>query len=155
MVLKGGVQVAPTKIGNRAFMGVRGLVYMDLSKATEIGTSAFDGAENYAATSATNDIVTVIVPSISARAFANTSIAKIEFTEATTLGYQFLAGNEAVEHIKFVKPFTANFTPTADLFGPSNCSEITLFYAEGQKGLSGRTLTLNRTQFTFKDVVKN
>lgn len=154
-VLKGGVQVAPTKIGNRAFLKVTELVYMDLSKATEIGTSAFDGAKKYAATSATNDIVTVIVPSISARAFAETSIAKIEFTEATTLGNEFLAGNEAVEHIKFVKPFTANFAPTADLFGPDDCSGITLFYAEGQKGLSGRTLTLNGQPFTFKDVVKN
>lgn len=154
-VLKGGVQVAPTKIGNRAFMGVKGLVYMDLSKATEIGTSAFDGAANFEATSATNDIVTVIAPSISARAFAGTNIAKIEFTEATTLGSSFLAGNNAVVHIKFVKPFTVNFTPNSNLFGPNDCSKITLFYAEGQKGLSGRTLTLNGTQFTFKDVVKN
>lgn len=154
-VLKGGVQVAPTKIGNRAFMGVKGLVYMDLSKATEIGTRAFDGATNFEATSATNDIVTVIVPSISARAFAGTKIAKIEFTEATTLGSDFLAGNEAVVHIKFVKPFTVNFTPSINLFGPNDCSKITLFYAEGQKGLSGRTLTLNGQPFTFKDVVKN
>lgn len=154
-VLKGGVQVAPTKIGNRAFMGVKGLVYMDLSKATEIGTRAFDGATNFEATSATNDIVTVIVPSISARAFAGTKIAKIEFTEATTLGSEFLAGNNAVVHIKFVKPFTVNFTPSSNLFGPNDCSKITLFYAEGQKGLSGRTLTLNGQPFTFKDVVKN
>ena len=154
-VLKSGVQVAPTKIGNQAFFNVKGLVYMDLSKATEIGTSAFDGASNFTATSATNDIVTVIVPSISARAFAGTNIAKIEFTEATTLGDEFLAGNNAVVHIKFVKPFTVNFTPSNNLFGPNDCSKITLFYAEGQKGLSGRTLTLNGTQFTFKDVVKN
>lgn len=154
-VLKGGVQVAPTKIGNKAFYQVTALKYMDLSKATEIGTSAFDGAANFEATSATNDIVTVIVPSISARAFAGTHIAKIEFTEATTLGSDFLAGNNAVVHIKFVKPFTVNFTPSDYLFGPNDCSEITLFYAEGQKGLSGRTLTLNGTQFTFKDVVKN
>lgn len=154
-VLKGGVQVAPTKIGNKAFYQVTALKYMDLSKATEIGTSAFDGAANFEATSATNDIVTVIVPSISARAFAGTNIAKIEFTEATTLGSDFLAGNNAVVHIKFVKPFTVNFTPSDNLFGPNDCSEITLFYAEGQKGLSGRTLTLNGTQFTFKDVVKN
>ena len=154
-VLKGGVQVAPTKIGNKAFYQVTALKYMDLSKATEIGTSAFDGATNFEATSATNDIVTVIVPSISARAFAGTNIAKIEFTEATTLGSNFLAGNNAVVHIKFVKPFTVNFTPSNNLFGPNDCSKITLFYAEGQKGLSGRTLTLNGTQFTFKDVVKN
>lgn len=154
-VLKGGVQVAPTKIGNKAFYQVTALKYMDLSKATEIGTSAFDGATNFEATSATNDIVTVIVPSISARAFAGTNIAKIEFTEATTLGSNFLAGNNAVVHIKFVKPFTVNFTPSSNLFGPNDCSKITLFYAEGQKGLSGRTLTLNGTQFTFKDVVKN
>lgn len=155
--IKDGAQVAPTKIGKNAFKGAQALQYMDLSKATEIGESAFENAKAFEATSATNDIVTVIVPYIEARTFVNTKIKKIEFTQATGFGNSFLAGNTEVVHIKFAKPFTVDttFEWAGNLFGPNNCGSITLFYAEGQKYLSGRTLDLGTRTYTFMDVVKN
>ena len=165
----GNAQVAPTKIGKAAFRNVLALQYMDLSKAATIEEEAFNGAKNYAATSKTNDIITVIVPKIKKLSFANTSIAKIEFTEATSFENEFLSGSEKVVHIKFVKPFTVTATSAwADnLFGPASAelvpNKTTFFYAEGQQYLSGRTLTLpyvdgktNKTkEYVFLDVRMN
>ena len=165
----GNAQVAPTKIGKAAFRNVLALQYMDLSKAATIEEEAFNGAKNYAATSKTNDIITVIVPKIKKLSFANTSIAKIEFTEATSFENEFLSGSEKVVHIKFVKPFTVTATSAwaDDLFGPTSANLVpnktTFFYAEGQQYLSGRTLTLpyvdgktNKTkEYVFLDVRMN
>lgn len=159
-------QVAPTSIGKRAFKNVLALQYMDLSKAATIESQAFMNAENYVGTSKTNDIITVIVPKIKSQSFANTGIAKIEFTQATSFENKFLSGSENVVHIKFMKPFEVSATSewADDLFGPDDASQITLFYAEGQKYLSGRTLSLpyttsnNKTSYAtynFWDVQEN
>ena len=161
----GNAQVAPTSIGKRAFQNVKALQYMDLSKAATIESEAFNGAKNYVGTNKTNDIITSIVPVIRSSAFANTGIAKIEFTEATRFENNFLAGSENVVHLKFMKPFAVSGTTalSANIFGPNDPSQITLFYAEGQQGLSGRTLTLRWTvgetsgsrAYNFWDVQKN
>ena len=161
----GNAQVAPTSIGRRAFKNVKALQYMDLSKAATIESEAFNGAKNYVGTNKTNDIITSIVPVIRSSAFANTGIAKIEFTEATRFENNFLAGSENVVHLKFMKPFAVSGTTnwSANIFGPNNASQITLFYAEGQQGLSGRTLTLTwksgsntkSQSYNFWDVQKN
>ena len=160
-----GKQVAPTSIGNRAFQDVLALQYMDLSKAATIGKQAFKGAKNYVGTSKTNDIITVIVPKIMSESFANTGISKIEFTQATSFENSFLSGSENVVHVKFVKPFAVSGTSewAINIFGPDDASQITLFYAEGQQGLSGRTLTLTwksgsntkSQSYNFWDVQKN
>ena len=164
-----GKQVAPTSIGNRAFQDVLALQYMDLSKAATIGKQAFKGAKNYVGTSKTNDIITVIVPKIMSESFANTGISKIEFTQATSFENSFLSGSEKVVHVKFVKPFevTGSTVWAKDLFGPdpdtNGTTNVTFFYAEGQKYLNGRTLSLpyksgNSTKYTtynFWDVQKN
>ena len=164
-----GKQVAPTSIGNRAFQDVLALQYMDLSKAATIGKQAFKGAKNYVGTSKTNDIITVIVPKIMSESFANTGIAKIEFTQATSFEDKFLSGSKNVIHVKFVKPFevTKSGAWASNLFGPNpdanGTTNVTFFYAEGQKYLNGRTLSLpytntNKTQHTtynFWDVQKN
>lgn len=163
----GNAQVAPTSIGKRAFKNVKALQYMDLSKAATIESEAFNGAKNYVGTNKTNDIITSIVPVIRSSAFANTGIAKIEFTEATRFESNFLAGSEDVVHLKFMKPFAVSGTTNwaANIFGPADASQITLFYAEGQQGLSGRTLTLRQVDadgdfvrnatYNFWDVQKN
>lgn len=163
----GNAQVAPTSIGKRAFKNVKALQYMDLSKAATIESEAFNGAKNYVGTNKTNDIITSIVPVIRSSAFANTGIAKIEFTEATRFENNFLAGSEDVVHLKFMKPFAVSGTTNwaANIFGPADASQITLFYAEGQQGLSGRTLTLRQVDadgdfvrnatYNFWDVQKN
>ena len=165
----GGKQVAPTSIGNRAFQDVLALQYMDLSKAATIGKQAFKNAKNYVGTSKTNDIITVIVPKIMSESFANTGISKIEFTQATSFENSFLSGSEKVVHVKFVKPFevTGSTVWAKDLFGPdpdtNGTTNVTFFYAEGQKYLNGRTLSLpyksgNSTKYTtydFWDVQKN
>lgn len=165
----GNAQVAPTSIGNRAFKDVLALQYMDLSKAATIGKQAFMGATNYVGTSKTNDIITVIVPKIMSESFANTGIAKIEFTQATSFEDKFLSGSKNVIHVKFVKPFevTKSGAWASNLFGPdpdaNGTTNVTFFYAEGQKYLNGRTLSLpytntNKTQHTtynFWDVQKN
>lgn len=162
-----GNQIAPTEIGARAFTNVLALQYMDLSKASEIGESAFEGAQNYEATSSTNDIVTVIVPTVKYRTFVRTAIKKIEFTEATSFENFFLSGSKNIVHVKFAKPFTV--TPVTEwannLFGPTGTAGVTLFYAEGQQYLSGRTLTLPQVNadgeaiagkaYNFGDVQKN
>ncbi len=160
-----GKQVAPTSIGNRAFQDVLALQYMDLSKAATIGKQAFKGAKNYVGTSKTNDIITVIVPKIMSESFANTDISKIEFTQATSFENSFLSGSKNVVHVKFVKPFAVSGTSewAKNIFGPDDASQITLFYAEGQQGLSGRTLTLTwksgsntkSQSYNFWDVQKN
>ena len=164
-----GKQVAPTSIGNRAFQDVLALQYMDLSKAATIGKQAFKNAKNYVGTSKTNDIITVIVPKIMSESFANTGISKIEFTQATSFENSFLSGSEKVVHVKFVKPFevTGSTVWAKDLFGPdpdtNGTTNVTFFYAEGQKYLNGRTLSLpyksgNSTKYTtynFWDVQKN
>ena len=164
-----GKQVAPTSIGNRAFQDVLALQYMDLSKAATIGKQAFKGAKNYVGTSKTNDIITVIVPKIMSESFADTGISKIEFTQATSFENSFLSGSEKVVHVKFVKPFevTGSTVWAKDLFGPdpdtNGTTNVTFFYAEGQKYLNGRTLSLpyksgNSTKYTtynFWDVQKN
>lgn len=164
-----GKQVAPTSIGNRAFQDVLALQYMDLSKAATIGKQAFKGAKNYVGTSKTNDIITVIVPKIMSESFADTGISKIEFTQATSFENSFLSGSEDVVHVKFVKPFevTGSTEWADDLFGPkpdaNETTNVTFFYAEGQKYLNGRTLSLpyksgNTTaykSYNFWDVQKN
>lgn len=164
-----GKQVAPTSIGNRAFQDVLALQYMDLSKAATIGKQAFKGAKNYVGTSKTNDIITVIVPKIMSESFADTGISKIEFTQATSFENSFLSGSENVVHVKFVKPFevTGSTAWANDLFGPepdaNETTNVTFFYAEGQKYLNGRTLSLpyksgNTTaykSYNFWDVQKN
>ena len=164
-----GKQVAPTSIGNRAFQDVLALQYMDLSKAATIGKQAFKGAKNYVGTSKTNDIITVIVPKIMSESFADTGISKIEFTQATSFEDKFLSGSKNVIHVKFVKPFevTKSGAWASNLFGPdpdaNGTTNVTFFYAEGQKYLNGRTLSLpytntNKTQHTtynFWDVQKN
>ena len=165
----GNAQVAPTSIGRRAFKNVKALQYMDLSKAATIGKQAFMGATNYVGTSKTNDIITVIVPKIMSESFADTGISKIEFTQATSFENSFLSGSEKVVHVKFVKPFevTGSTVWAKDLFGPvpdtNGTTNVTFFYAEGQKYLNGRTLSLpyksgNSTKYTtynFWDVQKN
>ena len=165
----GNAQVAPTSIGKRAFKNVKALQYMDLSKAATIGKQAFKGAKNYVGTSKTNDIITVIVPKIMSESFADTGISKIEFTQATSFENSFLSGSEKVVHVKFVKPFevTGSTVWAKDLFGPdpdtNGTTNVTFFYAEGQKYLNGRTLSLpyksgNSTKYTtynFWDVQKN
>ena len=80
--------------------------------------------------------------------FANTGISKIEFTQATSFENSFLSGSEKVVHVKFVKPFevTGSTVWAKDLFGPdpdtNGTTNVTFFYAEGQKYLNGRTLSL-------------
>lgn len=164
-----GKQVAPTSIGNRAFQDVLALQYMDLSKAATIGKQAFKGAKNYVGTSKTNDIITVIVPKIMSESFADTGISKIEFTQATSFENSFLSGSKKVVHVKFVKPFevTGSTAWANNLFGPdpdaNKTTNVTFFYAEGQKYLNGRTLSLpyksgNTTAYktyNFWDVQKN
>ena len=164
-----GKQVAPTSIGNCAFQDVLALQYMDLSKAATIGKQAFKGAKNYVGTSKTNDIITVIVPKIMSESFADTGISKIEFTQATSFENSFLSGSENVVHVKFVKPFevTGSTAWANNLFGPvpdaNETTNVTFFYAEGQKYLNGRTLSLpyksgNTTaykSYNFWDVQKN
>ena len=144
-VLYNNAQVAPTKVGERAFKGTA-VQYMDLANLTSVGANAFEGSA-VTAPSSTNAIMKIGATTIGEYAFKNTHMTMVNFTAATTIakGMLYQAGTTAdpatLKHVKFTKAFTVP-SKAADLpatwdspFGVA--ANIDLFVNPDQEYLNG------------------
>ncbi len=159
-VLYNNAQVAPTKVGERAFKGTA-VQYMDLANLTSVGAHAFDGSA-LTAPSSTNAIMKIGATTIGEYAFQDTKMTMVNFTAATTIAKGMLMQSTAtLKHVKFTKAFTvpakANCPTSWDSpFGVA--ANIDLFVNPDQEYLNGTvlTLTVNNTPatetFNFKTV---
>lgn len=101
-----GSAIVPTQIGKRAFAYNEGIESLDLSLATEIGTSAFFDAENFIGAKKVNGViqnngvVTLNVSTVEEYAFDGTKVARFQLKNATTVKGNGLA-SDALKQIKF------------------------------------------------------
>jgi hypothetical protein len=162
------VALAPTSIGEKAFVNTTKLVYFDLSKTTTIGEEAFKGAGITSnAKTATASPLVVAATELPASVFENcVNIVMIKFTGATKItGDDILKGTTGLRQIKFLKSIAFADKATAieytnDLFG--NTAEIDLWTNPAQAGVDGLKFTISYKQgtttatkmYTFKSIQK-
>lgn len=156
-VLYNGAQVAPTKVGAKAFANTA-IKNMDLANMTTVGDSAFVDSELAAPMS--GNIMTIGATKIGEYAFENTKLTMVKFSAAETIAVGMLKGVATLKHLKFSKAFTipskATDRPATwdSPFGP--CATVDLFVNPDQEYLNGTVLTLpnstaNET-YNFKTV---
>lgn len=165
-VKSNGAAIVPTSIGARAFEWT-GIKYMDLSKVTTLGKSAFANSKIYSANKDTQ-ILTVGATELPEAAFKGClNLQIVKFTNATKItGDNVFDGATAMRQIKFLKTISlADGTYTAaGLFGTS--ANIDLWTNPSQSGVNGLTWTLSAKKdssananvedynFTFKSIQK-
>lgn len=162
-----GANLAPTVIEANAFNGATKIEYMDLSKATTIGASAFLDSGLKSAVKG-NDILTVGAKTLTESAFENTHIKIVKFTNATEIaGNKVLNGITGLKQVKFEKIFkladlaknsTDNYN---EVFGGVTAEAGIDFWTNPeQEGVSGNKLTLtykvgtdsNSKTYTFNTI---
>lgn len=153
-VLKDGNQLAPTAVGEFAFMEAVALKYMDLANTTELGERAFNRSGLIA--SKKDADLKVGAKVISEAALANTKVTFVHFTNAESVENQILSGVNTLVQIKFNKVFKAslpaNTKMDAQSFGATtNSKNVDLLVADGQE-YNGATITVGGTDFTFKSI---
>lgn len=171
-VLYNKAQVAPTVIGPSAFEGTA-IQYMDLSKATSIGTAAFKnvaGLEGPAKGIAELHVGGTTVPESIFEGCIGLTI--VQFDSATSFGDKIFSGATSMKQIKFAKPFTVSTKSsewTKDMFGLTNeaglSTQVVLFISANGQNMTyfdGTKLKLaykngnstDYSEYTFKDIVK-
>lgn len=152
-VTMGDAQVIPTEVGTEAFKATK-IKYMDLSKATKIGTSAFENAAEFVGPKKGTDVLDVAVIVVSEKVFASTALKMVRFNNATSIEDGIFNGVTSLIQVKFVKPFTVDATRTttwtSGMFGTS--TNVNLFINKDQAYRSGTTLNLPWTNTSNPDV---
>lgn len=97
-----GAAIQPTTIGTEAFMNNTVIKLLDLSAATSIGESAFNGATSFIGREANqgSGVVNLIVETVPADAFNGTAVIRFQLKNATTVCTNSLAST-ALQQIKF------------------------------------------------------
>ena len=175
-VLYNGAQVAPTVVGANAFRETA-VEYMDLSKVTSIGESAFRDVAELKGPAKGNSELHVGGTVVPANLFNGCSaLTIVQFDSATSFDVKILAGATSIRQIKFAQPFTVEAKLegatgwTQDMFGAKDNSalvtNVTLFISSEQNMsyFDGTVLKLPQVDakgnptvtkdYTFKDVVK-
>lgn len=171
-VLYNKAQVAPTVIGSSAFEGTA-IQYMDLSKATSIGTAAFKNVAELEGPAKGNAELHVGGTTVPESIFEGCiGLTIVQFDSATSFGDKIFSGATNMKQIKFAKPFTVSTKSgawTNDMFGLTNeaglSTQVVLFISANGQNMTyfdGTTLKLaykngNSTaysEYTFKDIVK-
>lgn len=144
-VLANKAPVVPTTVGASAFEDTK-IAYIDLSKVTKLGASAFKNSDLISA-SKTNAILTVGATSIPTSAFEGTAVKMVEFTNATSLAANILKDCNSLIQVKFSVAFEIQtgdmptvITGWDDTFGTE--ANVNLFVVSGQKYVSDNRLTL-------------
>lgn len=171
-VLYNKAQVAPTVIGSSAFEGTA-IQYMDLSKATSIGTAAFKNVAELEGPAKGKAELHVGGTTVPESIFENCSkLTIVQFDSATSFGDKIFSGATSMKQIKFAKPFTVSTKSgawTNDMFGLTNeaglSTQVVLFISANGQNMTyfdGTTLKLaykngnstDYSEYTFKDIVK-
>lgn len=171
-VLYNKAQVAPTVIGSSAFEGTA-IQYMDLSKATSIGTAAFKNVAELEGPAKGKAELHVGGTTVPKSIFENCSkLTIVQFDSATSFGDKIFSGATSMKQIKFAKPFTVSTKSgawTNDMFGLTNeaglSTQVVLFISANGQNMTyfdGTTLKLaykngnstDYSEYTFKDIVK-
>lgn len=151
-----GAAIVPTKIGANAFEATP-IVTINLSAATEIGKAAFKGCTSLVGdlyeASGVKALFVSEVTEVAANLFEGcTALEYVSFPKATKVNNDFLKGVTCKE-IKFVEEIEfADEESTMSNTSFGNTSNTVLFINGGQEGISGTTLTLGGTPFTFKNI---
>lgn len=153
-VLKDGNQLAPTAVGEFAFMEAVDLKYMDLANTTELGERAFNRSGLIA--SKKDADLKVGAKVISEAALANTKVTFVHFTNAESVENQILSGVNTLVQIKFNKIFEASLPAgtkmdTQSFGATTNSKNVDLLVADGQE-YNGATINVGGTDFTFKSI---
>ena len=171
-VLYNKAQVAPTVIGSSAFEGTA-IQYMDLSKATSIGTAAFKNVTELEGPAKGNAELHVGGTTVPESIFEGCiGLTIVQFDSATSFGDKIFSGATSMKQIKFAKPFTVSTKSgawTNDMFGLTNeaglSTQVVLFISANGQNMTyfdGTTLKLaykngnstDYSEYTFKDIVK-
>ena len=171
-VLYNKAQVAPTVIGSSAFEGTA-IQYMDLSKATSIGTAAFKNVAELEGPAKGNAELHVGGTTVPESIFEGCiGLTIVQFDSATSFGDKIFSGATSMKQIKFAKPFTVSTKSgawTNDMFGLTNeaglSTQVVLFISANGQNMTyfdGTTLKLaykngnstDYSEYTFKDIVK-
>lgn len=167
-VLYNKAQVAPTVIGSSAFEGTA-IQYMDLSKATSIGTAAFKNVTELEGPAKGNAELHVGGTTVPESIFEGcTGLTIVQFDSATSFGDKIFTNAKNMKQIKFAKPFTVSTKSSAwadDMFGLTNdaglSTQVVLFISANGQSMTyfdGTTLKLpyknGTSTYTFKDIVK-
>lgn len=153
-----GNAIVPTSVGDNAFEATP-ITTIDLSAATEIGDEAFMNCtalvgDLYEA-SGVYALEVSKVETVAEGLFNGCKALKyVSFPNATKVNDDFLKGT-ACNEIKFVKEIEAVLTSATDVLSNETFGTTTntvLFINGGQEGISGTTLTLGETPFTFKNI---
>lgn len=155
-----GSTIVPTQIGKRAFAYNNGIESLDLSLATEIGTSAFYdavkfiGAKKVNGVIQNNGVVTLNVSTVEEYAFDGTKVARFQLKNATTVKANGLA-SDALKQIKFRQNVSKWNAETKTGIAPSivvNPTSVDLFIkaAIDQSAFDQtyRTITVDDTDWT-------
>lgn len=167
-VLYNKAQVAPTVIGSYAFEETA-IQYMDLSKATSIGTAAFRNVTELEGPAKGNAELHVGGTTVPESIFEGcTGLTIVQFDSATSFGDKIFTNAKNMKQIKFAKPFTVSTKSSAwadDMFGLTNdaglSTQVVLFISANGQSMTyfdGTTLKLpyknGTSTYTFKDIVK-
>lgn len=155
-----GSTIVPTQIGKRAFAYNDGIESLDLTQATEIGTSAFYdavkfiGAKKVNGVIQNNGVVTLNVSTVEEYAFDGTMVARFQLKNATTVKANGLA-SDALKQIKFRQNVSKWNAETKTGIAPSivvNPTNVDLFIkaATDQSAFDQtfRTITVDNTDWT-------
>ena len=140
------VKASLKKIGSKAFYNCFALEYMDLESINTLGENAFNLTSLTANNKDTN-VLTVGATSVPLGAFANTQVALVRFTNATTIGDKIFKNCANLTQVRFDKAFgyiTNAVIETATTFG--SAANVTLYVNKAtQKNVDGYKLSTPKT----------